>query len=112
MPYAIEFPVAMDQLVQKIPNMDDAVNHICHMNPNFTTWPSFDQEALRHRVRGYLTQMEKVSLTFTLNQLRGTPTFLLFDNDNRVLKNWFGHVGQEEIMAAIQEFQLIYSERT
>jgi hypothetical protein len=44
------------------------------------------------------------SVTFTLNQLPGTPTFLLFDRDLQLLTQWFGHQPEASILERIDRY--------
>lgn len=50
----------------------------------------------------YLDSQQKISLTFTSNQFRGTPTLGLFNDQNELLYSWFGHQSYEEIVNHIE----------
>jgi len=102
LPFAINFPVAMDEKVTSIKDMENAVDHICNINPNFKIWPEFDQKALQQKVSVYLNSLEYISLTFTLNQLKGTPSLILFNSDYEVLNDWFEMVEYENIVKSIE----------
>lgn len=99
-PEPIDFPVGMD--VEAGLNTPEAIDTICNLNPNFQIWPPFEQEAMRGKVREYLTQSEHLHYTFTLNQFKGTPSFVLFDDQMRVHEQWFGHREPEAISALLR----------
>lgn len=103
LPFKIGFPIAMDSANASSENMEEMIEDICAINPNYKIWPSFDKEAMRKNVRSYLEMQEKISLTFTLNQLRGTPTFLIFDSNYTILSEWFGHVHYEVVAEKLKE---------
>ena len=97
-PQKIDFPIAMDKMNSKDEfitqkNLED----ICKLNPNYVIWPEFEQEQMQNNIKQYLSQNTKIPSTFTLNQFRGTPTFVLFDEKYSVLEHWFGHKKPQEI---------------
>ncbi|APD06299.1 hypothetical protein UJ101_00762 [Flavobacteriaceae bacterium UJ101] len=98
LPYSLDFPIAMDKFrFNDSKDLDYAVHAICNINPNYVLWSQFEKEALQNKVRNYLESLDKIALTFTLNQLRGTPSFVLFNAKYEILNNWFGHVPYEQI---------------
>ena len=104
-PQPINFPIAMDRLEDHPAFIiDQNVEIICRHHPEFPLWPEFEQMALRERVREYLIRIPKISHTFTLNQFRGTPTFVLFNDQKEILGSWFGHQPPEELSKAIQSW--------
>jgi hypothetical protein len=94
----------MDLLEDELSKLDNIINKICNINPNYILWPSFEKEALQKRVGTYLKSLDKIALTFTLNQLRGTPSFILFNKEYEVLGEWFGHITYEQIASKIINF--------
>ena len=103
LPYSLNFPVGMDPFLE--PNeQDELVNKICLLNPNYQIWSKYDQDLLRSKVTVYLKSQEKTPLTFTANQFRGTPSIVLFNERNVLLKSWFGHQPTEEIIKSIETF--------
>ena len=89
--HLIKFPVAMDTLANSSFNFKEGAQIICETNPNYTTWPKTEQKELEKKVLEYLNNQEAVSLTFTLNQMRGTPTMLVFNDAFEILYHKFGH---------------------
>lgn len=101
LPYNLNFPIAMDS-VSKDSSID--IENIVKI---ILTYYKHDSETsrklLESRIKNYLNSLDKISLTFTLNQLKGTPSFILFNADYKILNNWFGHVSYEEIQNKIKE---------
>ncbi|PCJ65350.1 MAG: hypothetical protein COA58_10860 [Bacteroidetes bacterium] len=105
-PYSLNFPIAMDKTGEEnTVVLDNAVEVICSTNPNYKIWPDFEQTALRKRVHDYLNSLDKISLTFTLNQLRGTPSFVMFNSNYEILNEWFGHITYDEVVEKVHYFK-------
>ncbi|MCE7993784.1 MAG: hypothetical protein HEP71_17490 [Roseivirga sp.] len=103
-PEPISFPIASDEIIPPEALSDHKlIDKICHINPNFSIWAQFDQDLLRQKVRTYLTQQKKISFTFTVNQFRGTPTFVIFNDEMEIIEQWFGHVSAPLIENALEE---------
>jgi len=101
-PGQINFPIGLDAQVKEFDQLEKMAHRICQINPNYRTWPEFEQQALQNRVLEYLTQLERVPATFTANQFRGTPTIVLFNEGCQILQSWFGHVNRDVIGEAIK----------
>ncbi|AXT61097.1 hypothetical protein D1816_12310 [Aquimarina sp. AD10] len=104
LPYPLDFPMAMDKIEKTISDPTDVVDKICNINPNYALWPDFEKKMLQNRVKNYLNSLDNVALTFTLNQLRGTPSFVLFNSNYEILGEWFGHVQHAVIADKINQF--------
>lgn len=105
LPYTLDFPLAMDVIETKEnPDYKHAIQTICNLNPNYDIWPDFEQKALKDKVENYLKSLDKIALTFTLNQLRGTPSFVIFNSDYEIIKQWFGHVSYEDLNSKLEQF--------
>ena len=59
---------------------------------------------MKKNVRNYIEKQEEVSLTFTANQFRGTPTIALFNEEKELLGSWFGHTAKKDIINKIDQF--------
>jgi hypothetical protein len=103
LPYSIDFPVAMDEKLATGKSLDEIITHICHLNPNYGLWSTFDQQELQKNVLNYLKSQDDISLTFTLNQMKGTPSIMLFNDENQILNMWFGHAKYEDIVEMIKQ---------
>ena len=104
LPYLLKFPVAMDSFKENTDNLDDEAEKICNIQPNYSLWPDFEKKELQERVKVYLNSLEKIALTFTLNQLKGTPSIILFNDSYEILKEWFGHVPYELVSEKVTQF--------
>ena len=97
-PKNIDFPIAMDVLnSQEEFITNENINTICHLNPNYKIWPLSEQEVMRKKVQVYLSSNAKIPFTFTINQLRGTPSYILFNKELTILEQWFGHKDLVEV---------------
>jgi len=70
---------------------------ICKLNSNYNIWLTFEKETMQRAVENYLEQSSIIPSTFTLNQFKGTPTFILFDEEYCILEHWFGHKKNNKI---------------
>ena len=108
---SIDFPIAMDHIIkeQELEN-NIFVDKICRINPDFDSWSTLNKELLRQKVRDYLRQQSKISFTFTANQFRGTPTFIIFNDKMEILHHWFGHITptqvEDSLTAALKAYGL------
>lgn len=91
-PIKIEFPVTFDQMLsQKELTSEKNVNSFCSRYSNFHRLPQNEQQEAKESVINYFRHFDQVGSTFALNQLRGTPSFVLFDRDFVVLNSSFGN---------------------
>lgn len=106
LPYTLDFPIAMDALEDELQEQDfnNAAVKICILNPNYNLWPVFEKETLQKRVVAYLKSLDKIALTFTLNQFKGTPSFVLFNDNHEILEEYFGHISYEQLASKINNF--------
>lgn len=97
-PNTIDFPIAMDKLCSQDEFItDENIESICKLNPNYKNYLEIEQQAMRKNVEDYLGRNSKISATFTLNQFRGTPTFVLFNQEYGIVEHWFGHKERQAI---------------
>ncbi|PKP13338.1 MAG: hypothetical protein CVU08_05995 [Bacteroidetes bacterium HGW-Bacteroidetes-3] len=96
--HKIHFPVAFDCLeTSNVFLSEKNIDAICNGNPNYKIWPDFEQKMMREKIISYYNKFELIAKTFTLNQLNGTPSFIIFDNNYFILKSFFGHQELTEI---------------
>ncbi|QSE96341.1 hypothetical protein [Fulvivirga lutea] len=94
----INFNVVMDKVISKDEAITpDIIISICKTNPNFEFWSEFDQNLLREKVTNYLSSLQHIYHTFTLNHFRGTPTFLIVDDELNIFGEWFGYASVQDI---------------
>ena len=102
LPYQLQFPIGMDAPLE--PSQKGAlIDNICALNPDFLQSPVHDQDAFRKRVLAFLDNQQSISLTFTANQFKGTPTIALFNDQYTLLESWFGHHSIKTIRDGIQK---------
>ncbi len=101
-PMSMDFPVAMDKIMDASYPIEKAVAQIASKNHEFVNYSKQEQEQILFKIHEYLTQIPIVSLTFTLNQFRGTPSFVIFDNNYKIITQWFGHKTESEVFATIE----------
>lgn len=100
--HPIHFPVAFDQVDETSKLFDDNdVDHVCRLNPSFTQMDLDVQTRTRTRVKQVLESRSISAYTFSVNQLSGTPSWILFDGDSNILTQWFGHKSETEVDAII-----------
>jgi len=102
---AIDFPVAFDKQGTASEIFDDAdLDAFCDRAGLATRFDSnsTDPPSTRSRVRDYLSAQPQLCYTFTINQLPGTPTWILFDNQFDLLARWFGHLPSHDVDALLQ----------
>ncbi|WP_424962550.1 hypothetical protein [Ekhidna sp.] len=102
-PIELNFPIAMDRFADHTFDLAQAVEDICNTNPNFSTWPTFDQDTLRKKIMAYLKEQVCIPVTFTLNQMRGTPTFIVFNEKMDILRHHFGHQSVHSLRSELNE---------
>ncbi|WP_136467858.1 hypothetical protein [Flagellimonas onchidii] len=93
----IEFPIAMDVLSDKSFITEENISYIGNHFPNYGLASDNERQEFDLKIKDYLNMNPIIPVTFTLNQFRGTPTFVLFDEEYTVLKHWFGHKTYEEV---------------
>lgn len=94
----IEFPVAVDLFTTGTELATDAgVESVCRSLPEYNHVDEAKKDEWRQSIASHLRSIPKTSATFTLNQMPGTPSFLLFDENLVLLDGWFGHKEEREI---------------
>jgi hypothetical protein len=102
-PQAIDFPIAVDRLTTGADLTTPSNIDFLAANHNLESLSIAEQSAIRHNMTADLQKITQVSATFTLNQLPGTPTFLLIDQNLELLDGWFGHKPETEINQRITQ---------
>ncbi|NIP31580.1 MAG: hypothetical protein GTO02_18815, partial [Candidatus Dadabacteria bacterium] len=76
-PYDINFPVAMDIFADESFDYYEGADLICKLNPDYENLSDTDRKTMIFNVKNYLKNYKTLSKTFVLNQLRGTPSFII-----------------------------------
>ncbi len=103
--HKIKFPVASDKL--KEPNQfltESNLHIICNSNPNYSIWPDWEKQEMRQKVKSYYNQFPVIAQTFTLNQLQGTPSFVIFDKNYNIVKSFFAYQKLEVLDAELKKY--------
>lgn len=103
-PFPVEFPIAMDKIMTTETDIENAITHICTINTNYKSFSKSNQLVFRAHVRSHLNTLDSIAMTFTLNQLKGTPSLLVFNNNYDILYHKFGHVHTQEIVSQLNSF--------
>lgn len=102
---AIDFTVAMDLLTTGAELATVAgVETVCRSHPGYDTLDEAQKVEWRQKVAAHLRLIPKTSATFTLNQMRGTPSCLLFNENLVLLDEWFGHKEEADIAAIVEHW--------
>lgn len=101
-PESMDFPVAMDALMDGSYPIEKAAAQIASKNHEFASYSKAEQEQILSKIHDYLHELPKASLTFTLNQFRGTPSFVLFDDSYTIITEWFGHKTESDVFSTIE----------
>lgn len=103
-PHPVLFPVAFDKTSPSAQFLtEERVLEICRFHPNYAIWPAWEQENMRKKIVAYYVRQPVVAHTFALNQLRGTPSFVIFDAEGSVIASLFGRQPPDVIERFIVE---------
>jgi len=102
----LNFPVAFDTITpsEQFINSNN-IELMCNAIPDFANFSETEKEILITKVKAYYSQIPLIAETFTLNQLQGTPSFIIFDDNYTILESYFGH--QNEGVLKIQLDKLL-----
>jgi hypothetical protein len=102
---SIDFPIAVDYSTTGV-NLDSPENikFLCEAIVGFDNLNRTEQDHLRQNMKAYLQRTHQASVTFSLNQLPGTPTFLLVDQNLQLLEGWFGHADQATVIDLLERY--------
>ncbi|WP_394749261.1 hypothetical protein [Spongiimicrobium salis] len=102
-PNPLVFPIAMDKKSDDSFNFKEAAEQICQSSSRYQMSSEEEQIPFLNQVIHYLKNQPQLSLTFTLNQLRGTPTFIIFNENYDMLYHQFGHVEYQTLQLQLKE---------
>jgi len=96
LPYKITFPILMDALMGP-DRIEETAHAILEQHHSYDQFAEGEKKAAAMRIISQLQKQSDVYMTFTINQFRGSPSFVLFNKDYEILEQWFGHTSQEDI---------------
>ena len=101
----ILFPVAFDVLKPAKEFLtDENILTVCNRNQKFTLLSSEERQTMLMNVREYYSPYRFIAETFTLNQLQGTPSFIIFDNQYNLLQSFFGYQDKELLESFLNDY--------
>lgn len=96
-PHPLDFTVLMDKLVERSKFLDEMnIEEFFKVNPSTEDLQKDEINKIKTEIANYFSRYEKIPYTFTTNQFAGTPTWVIFDEEYKVLAQWFGHKPLEE----------------
>ncbi len=105
-PPAPQFPVVMDRLIAGafMAQHKEWLEHAAAWFRGWETMPEGDRANFLDRLADYYRKQAVVSLTFSLNQLQGTPSLLFFDQSYEVKGLHFGHIDAQSLQHWLHEW--------
>lgn len=104
----LQFPVAFDNIISSEQFINsNKIELICNAIPNFGNFPSKEKEAVIQKIKEFYSEMPLIAETFTMNQLKGTPSFVIFDDNYNVLAHYFGHQNKEILKAKLEDLSAL-----
>jgi hypothetical protein len=101
----ISFPIACDRLTTGAELVtDDNINFLGNLVAQADRISPNIREQLQHQIALDLDRYQQTSATFTLNLLKGTPSFILTDRQLQILARWFGHESDANICSTIEQY--------
>jgi len=110
LPYRIEFAVAFDDLqpMKNIELTDEVVEKMCQTLPDYQNLNFTEKKLVHAQVKEYLSNKKFSATTFESNNLRGTPSWILYDKEYNLYGQWFGHEAHKEIEDTIKKLLEIH----
>ena len=99
-----DFPVAFDRILpsEQLLNSEN-IELICNAIPSFVDFSEKEKEILSIKIKSYYSQVPILAATFTLNQLQGTPSIIIFDEKYNILGQYFGHQSEDVLKTKIKQ---------
>ncbi|MDW8848590.1 hypothetical protein SD960_00695 [Flavobacterium sp. MMLR14_040] len=98
-----KFPIAFDTITtsEELIN-SNKIELICNIIPDFANFSEKEKENLLGKIKSYYAQLPVLAETFTLNQLQGTPSFIIFDDNYNTLGVYFGHQNDDTLKTKLE----------
>lgn len=98
-----KFPTAFDSIIPSEQLISsNKIELICNAIPNFPNFSEKEKEILMMKIKSYYSQIPLIAETFTLNQLKGTPSFIIFDDKYNILGYHFGHIHEDILKTKLE----------
>ncbi len=103
-PVKIPFPVAFDVLeAGNVLLTDEDLEILCQNYPAVVQSRERERKEIKAKIKNYFSSQPLLPYTFTVNQLQGTPSWILFDAEFNILSEWFGHQPEETVEQMIEQ---------
>ncbi len=105
LPYPLDFSVGFDDLqpMKDQAITEEIVEKMCQTLPDYLGLNFTEKKLVRGQVKEYLSNKKFSAATFDTNDLRGTPSWVLYDKDYQIYGKWFGHQFHQEIETTIKK---------
>ena len=103
-PNKIQFPVTCDPLLNAEAVLENDIEQMMQLNRNYKHWSESDKISVRLQIRTYLMRQEKIAYTFTYNQLRDVPAFVIFNKEFEILETWYDHKNRFEVKEVLEKY--------
>ena len=105
LPYPIEFPLGFDDLqpMKSGAITDEVIEKMCESLPDYGQMNFTERKLVHGQVKEYLLNKKFSATTFDTNDLRGTPSWILYDKECQIYGKWFGHESHKDIEAMVKK---------
>jgi hypothetical protein len=102
---SISFPIVSDRLTtgQEVATSDNPIA-ICREMRDYESLLIEAKLELHRKVAFHFQKLHRTSVTFALNFLQGTPSFILCDRNLGILDRWFGHESEVRVFTRIDKY--------
>lgn len=105
-PIEIPFPVAFDLLgnVREVFDKQEVISLVKSIIKYRKFPDNIKEEDIFNIIHAHLSSQDTLPYTFTLNQLAGTPSWILFDSKYTIIKSWFGYIENIDMETVVDNF--------
>ena len=97
------FPIAFDEMATfDALDLDVIIANLKANYPKENQWDATNISTIKRRFVAYYKTYESIPLTFTYNQLRGTPSYIIYDDSYTVLFHHFGHIDPSVLVSQLE----------
>ncbi|GJM28788.1 MAG: hypothetical protein DHS20C17_14230 [Cyclobacteriaceae bacterium] len=106
----IPFPVLIDTMINQQEMLrPDYIETVISNHPQFLGVSKPELAEAKKSLQSYFTHYQQCGYTFATNLLRGTPSFILFNQRMEILFQWFGHMDSNSIETKLDEYFVLNS---
>ena len=97
------FPIAFDKMSTTTEFLTDKnLSELMSMLTQSVTLSEPEKQNLELRIKAHYRRYPFIAESFTLNQLRGTPSFIIFDDNFEQIHSSFGHQSEPMLSKLLQ----------